>query len=236
MKNFKKHDCVTCAIRTMTVFREMNKNFLVEMNQRKTENLYHKGHIVFYENMKPFGVHCISEGAVKLYKTNVEGKQTILRIARAGEVIGMRALFSGEPYASTCEVIHDAIICFIDHETIFKLVKDSPKLATSIIQQMSHELGDYEKKFHSLAHKTVRERLAELFIELKDVFGVKEKDGIRLNVNLYRDEMAQMIGTAPETLIRLLSEFKEDGIVATKGRTIVILDEKKLTKTANLDI
>ena len=96
-------------------------------------------------------------------------------------------------------------------------------------------MGSAEARSASLSQKNVRERLAELFLMLNKSYGVQELNRTKLDIKLTREEIASMVGTANETVIRFISEFKDEGLIEQDGKTIYILDEKKLLEYANLN-
>ena len=115
-------------------------------------------------------------------------------------------------------------------------MKKNPSIALNIINKLSRDMGQAEKKLTSLHQKNVRERLGELILTLKTTHGVKEEDGRwRINLKLTREEMATMIGTANETLIRFMTEFKEAGIIEQDGKVIYVIDEDELMNWANVN-
>ena len=109
-------------------------------------------------------------------------------------------------------------------------------MALNLIQKLSRDMGAAESRNASMSQKSARERLAELFLTFRKSYGVEEKDGrIRLDIKLSRDEIASIVGTAHETIIRLVSEFKEEGLLEQDGKVIYIINEEKLCEFANLD-
>lgn len=197
-------------------------------------NTYKKGHTIFYQGNPPFGLYCVSSGKIKISKVGNDGKESIIRIAHAGDVLGHRSLFSNENYSATATTIEDAAICFIDKKFIYKAIQEQPTIALNLIQKLSREMGAAEAMSASMCQKNVRERLAELFLMLQKTYGIEEKGRIKLDIKLTREEIASMIGTANETVIRFISEFKEEGLIEQDGKTISIVNEKKLMDFANL--
>src|SRR5690606_38757827 len=141
-------------------------------------------------------------------------------------VIGHRSLFGKENYTATATVIEDAAVCFIDKKHITEIIYDQPELALKIIEKLSREMGQAETRNASMTQKNVCERLAELLLNLKNRYGVKVEQGWKLDIKLTREEMAALIGTANETVIRTISDFKNEGILDQVGKTIYIINEK----------
>jgi CRP-like cAMP-binding protein len=171
----------------------------------------------------------------KSLKSAADGKESIIRIASAGDIIGHRSLFTQKYYQATAKALDEAHVCFIDKDFILKLIQAKPDVAANIIQKLSRDLGAAEHRISSFHQKNVRERLAELLLLLKESHGEETPQGIYLNIKLTRDEMASIIGTAPETLIRFMSELKGLGYIEQEGKKIFITNEKSLMEFAQLE-
>ncbi len=234
-QNHKNVNCEQCAQRSKGIFCDLEKLALKDVSENKVMNTYKKGNTIFFQGNPPFGLYCINSGKIKISKIGNDGKESIIRIAQAGDVLGHRSLFSNENYNATATTIEDAAICFIDKKFIYKAIQDQPSIALHLIQKLSHEMGAAEAKSAAMFQKNVRERLAELFLTLAKTYGIKEKKGIRLDIKLTREEMASMIGTANETVIRFISEFKDEGLIDQEGKVIYVLDEERLLEFANLN-
>lgn len=180
------------------------------------------------------GLYCVSTGKIKITRTGNDGKEAIVRIAGPGDVLGHRSLFSNEKYEATATVLEDSSICFLEKSYIYSALKTNPSIAMSMIEKLSRDMGIAERRSAGMFQKNARERLAELFLEFADEYGIQEPARIRLNIRLSRDEMASIIGSAHETVIRLISEFKEEGIVQLEGKTIFVTNKEKLREFANI--
>lgn len=229
-KDMKGFGCENCASRDQSIFCELTHHALGNINSNKNMNRYKKGQTLFMQGNSPQGLFCINSGKIKISKIGPEGKEAIIRIAAAGDVLGHRSLFSDEPYAATATIIEDAIICFLERKFIQQTLQNEPTVAMNFIQKLSKAMGEAEERTASLAQKSVKSRLAELLLSLKRKYGVHEQDRWKLDIKLSREEMASIIGTANETVIRFISEFKFDGLIAQEGKVIYILDETALFK------
>jgi CRP/FNR family transcriptional regulator len=225
--------CQSCAQRFTSVFCKAKQEFITEINEQKICNIYKKGQTLFNEGSYPFGVYCINDGKVKLSHLGDDGKEQIIRLLRGGDVLGYRALLSGERYSASAIALEDTQVCFIPKELFISVLKNDTGLAFEMMKLLSDELHKAEVKLTHLAQKPIRERLAETLLFIKETYGF-EADGITLSVRLSREEIANLVGTATESTIRLLSEFKKDGMVELDGKKIKILRQKELIKTANL--
>jgi len=233
IKNLK---CETCDSRGKGIFCHLEHDELTDVSNHKVSNTYKKGHVIFYQGNPPFGLYCINSGKIKISIVGDDGKETIVRIATAGDVLGHRSLFSNETYSATATALEDTAMCFIDKKFIFKSMQENPSIALNIIQKLSAEMGAAEHKCATMVQKNVRERLAELFLMLTKSYGVQEQGRTRLDIKLTREEIASMIGTASETVIRFITEFKEEGMIEQDGKTIYVLNEPKLVEFANLKL
>lgn len=228
-------ECSGCAARPSGVFCHLESLALDKLSHEKVSNSYKKGQVLFYQGNPPFGLYCINEGKVKITKTGSEGKETIVRIATTGDLLGHRSLFSDSPYTASAMVIEDAKICFINKKTIHDLIKSEPVLSLEIINRLSQDMGKAENMIASMAQRSIRERFAELLLVLRNSYGAQSSNGTRLDIRLTRDEMASIIGTTPESLIRLVTEFKNDGIIAQEGKLLFLKNEEKLNAYAHLE-
>lgn len=205
-----------------------------ELDRAKTTNTYQKKQVIFYEGNDPYGLYCIYAGVVKLYKTGLEGQEQIVRMAKGGDVLGYRALFAGETYSATAEVMEDATICFIDKNALFPLLRKDPQTMMDIIRKLSIELRKAEDQMVGMVQKSAKERLAELLLVLKESYGKKDPKGTLLDIHLTREEIADLIGTTQETAIRLLSELNKEEIVLLRNREIVLKDPGALADIAGM--
>ena len=226
--------CENCKSLKKSVYGDLNSDELNILNFNKTCNFYKKGQTIFFEGNVPEGLFCIREGKVKVYKTGNEGKEQIIRLVKSGDIIGYRALIAGESYNATSETLEDSKICFIRKNAIFDLLKKNEKFSFKLIKLLSHDLGEVEQRMVHLAQKPVRERLAETLLITRETYGMDKENNSLLNVSLSREDLANIAGTATETVIRLLAEFKSENIISTKARKIEILDVNKLIEAGNL--
>ena len=236
MKSGLQHSCPDCESRMLGVFCKLPSPALEEFNHHKTTNNYKKGQIIFYEGNQAFGIFCVQSGRIKLYKSGLDGRPQIVRLAGPGDLLGYRSLFAGEPYHATAEALEDSSICCIDKSAFFSVLKKHPDLGFDLLRKLSKELRVAEDLATSIAQKSARERMAELLLMLQEAYGSRDQLGVTLQLHLSREEMAEMIGTTQETAIRLLSEFKKKKMIQVKEREITILNSKALLETAKLEV
>lgn len=224
--------CQNCAVESISIFSMLNMDEKRILEKSKTCISLEKGEILYREGSRMNGFYCVHQGVLKMYKTGIEGKEQIIRFAKAGDIMGYRSVLSQEPACTTAKVIERTSVCFIPASTLFELVKQNSQFSMTLMKQTCTELGEANKYIMDIAQKTVRERLAEILLLLKDTFDL-DKDNT-LQITLTREEIANMVGTATESVIRLLSEFKSDKLIALHGRKIQLLDIPKLQKISNV--
>lgn len=222
-------DCSTCGKRHLSLFKDLNEDELGELNNVKACTSFRKGQIIMGEGNRPNGVYCIHSGKAKLTRMGQNGKDQIIRFAVEGDLIGYRSLLSNEPLSASVEALEDVHACYIPKHVLFGFLETNPKFSLTLLHMACHELGEAGKLITDIAQKSVRERLAEVLLMLKSQFGINEETGA-IDIALTREEIANMVGTATESVIRLISEFKQDEVIDVKGRHITIIDEPALLR------
>ena len=225
--------CETCQARVKSIFSEISKEDVEKLSLHKGCNFHHAGQILFQEGGYPAGLYCINRGKVKLYKVGRDGEEHIVRMAKDGDVVGYRSLISGTPYAASAEVLEEATICFIPKSTFLNMLKESPSFNARVMELLCHDLATAEQRELSLAQQSVKERLAETLLMLKEFYGL-EDDGVTLKGTLTREDFANIVGTATETIIRLLSEFKAKGIIELDKKKIKVLNSSALLRITHI--
>ncbi|WP_295126007.1 Crp/Fnr family transcriptional regulator [uncultured Chitinophaga sp.] len=194
---------------------------------------YKRGDIIFQEGAHPYGIYAINTGKVKLTRSGDDGREQIIRLCKPGDLIGYKALISNETYTATAVVLEDTAACFIPRDVFVRILQKDASLSLRMMQIVTSELRRAETKITHLSQKPVRERLAETLLTLKETYGL-EADDQTINVTLSREDIANLVGTATESAIRLLSEFRKEKVIDLPGKKIRILQLAQLIKMANL--
>lgn len=224
--------CDNCAINTSSVFRHLSKEEVEIINFEKEFRQYKRGEVLYNEGNRISGIFCINKGIIKVFKTGIDGKEQIIRFAKPGDIIAYRSVLSNEPACTSAKVIEDSSVCFIPSHILTDFVNENTLFSMEVMKLTCHELGEANEYITDIAQKTVRERLAEVLLHLINDFGL-DTDSY-LKITLTREELANIVGTATESVIRLLSEFKSDRYIELSGRKIRILDRKSLEKISNV--
>lgn len=226
-------DCNHCSVRKDSILSILNSEALAELQKAKSHLVFNYGELIFKEGQYPSGFYIITKGKIKISKFGYEGREQIMRFAKEGDIVGYRALISEEKYSCSASAINETHLCFIPNEMIKYQIRNHPELAIRFMKLLANDLKTAEENALKIAQKTVRERVAESILLLKEIYGF-EDDGSTLNINLKRDEIAGIAGTVRETATRLLYEFRESQIIELSGKKIKILNLQKLTYTANM--
>jgi CRP-like cAMP-binding protein len=224
--------CGRCSFESGSLFKHLSPEETEKLNYQKDFRQYKRGDILYNEGTRISGFFCINSGIIKVFKTGFDGKEQIIRFAKRGDFIAYRSVLSNELACTSAKVIEDAQVCFIPSEILLELSKENSTFALELLKLACHELGEANSFITDIAQKTVRERLAEILLLLVHDFGLDNNQ--YLNISLTREELANIVGTATESVIRLLSEFKNDKMVELNGRRIRILNIKALEKISNV--
>ena len=228
--NFYMNKCEQCIIREFSSLKALNKEEVLRLVDCKTSLLIKKGEIIFEEGENINGIYCIKDGICKLTKLSANGKDHIVKLVKKGELLGQRSMISEEPVNLTAVALEDMQVCFIPKAEMMGFFDNNNQFSMNVMKAICNDLKESDDHMVAMAQKNVKERLAETLIYLDETFG-KNQDG-SLHIQLSRDELAGMIGTATESCIRLLSEFNKLGLIELIGKKIILKDLVKLRKMA----
>ncbi|ATL46524.1 Crp/Fnr family transcriptional regulator [Chitinophaga caeni] len=232
-KFFDTPQCQYCNKNLGDIFADTSEQHAADIAAVKKCALYKKGQTIFHEGAQPYGIYVINTGKIKLTHSGDDGREQIIRLVRPGDLIGYKALISNQAYTATATVLEDSAVCFIPRDVFLNVLLKDNSLSLKMMRILTSELRRAEEKITNLAQKPVRERLAETLLTLKETYGL-QNDQQTINVMLSREEIANLVGTATESAIRLLSEFKKEKVIDLTGKKIKILQLQQLIKMANL--
>lgn len=199
----------------------------------KTEKKYNKGEIIFWEGAFPFGIFYIVEGKAKKYKLDKSGKEQIIYVANAGELLGYHAILAGERYPDSAAALEDSLIAFIPGKDFQNVLQNSEILNRRLLKALSHEFTVLTNNLSLFSQKSVKERLALQLIVLREKYKKNFKSGMTVEIKMSQEDLANLVGTVRENITRIMAEFKDEGIISTKGSKITVLDVNKLITIAN---
>ncbi len=204
---------------------------LKKLSESRDVRVYKKKTDVYKAGHYPKGIYFMNKGKVKIYQTNELGKELITELHKEGDFFGYLSLLQDEPYTSSAAALEDSEIYMIPKEDFFSLLYKNTDVSRKFIELLSNNLRENEKQLVKLAYNSVRKRVAEALVKLSDTYKKDHEDKFSMNVS--REDLSNLVGTATETVIRTLSDFKEDKFIEVSGGTITILNYEKLAKLKN---
>ncbi|MFE8424473.1 Crp/Fnr family transcriptional regulator [Tenacibaculum mesophilum] len=218
--------CEQCIIREFNSLKALTKDELIRITGCKTSKKIKKGEVLFDEGEYINGVFCVKDGVCKVSKMSDNGRDQIIHLIKKGDILGERSLINNEASNLKAIAVNDMEVCFIPKEEIIRDLENNSNFSMDILKKMANSLKKADDIIVDMAQKTVKQRLAATLLLLDSKFNKNENGSI--NINLSREDMANIIGTATESAIRLLSEFKKKKLIDLKGKEIFITDLKAL--------
>jgi CRP-like cAMP-binding protein len=220
--------CEQCIIKQFNALKSLSKEELVRISNCKTSRFIKKGEVIFEEGEAINGVYCVKDGICKLSKLSENGKDQIVKIVVKGQLIGQRSLVTDQVSNLQAVALNDMEVCFLPKQEIIGDLQSNPKFSFDVLKEMAQDLKEADDIIVNMAQKSVRQRLAETLVYIQDNFGVNPDR--TLSVLLSREDFANIVGTATESAIRVLSQFKKEGLISIMGKQIRIEDVEGLKR------
>lgn len=205
-----------------------NLSELNKLSENRKCRAYKKKETIFYEGDTPTGLYFIHKGKVKTYKMNKEGKEYITGLFKEGDFFGYMPLLDDTNYTESASTLEDSELYKIPKEDFTALINSNREVAQKFIKMLANDIHEKEEQLLNLAYNTVRKRVAEALLLLQKRYKADGKDQFSMAIS--RDDLASIVGTATESVIRTLSDFKDEKLIEIKGSSITIVDQAKLTK------
>lgn len=221
-------DCATCPVRKEGFFCQMSPETMADFQKMKFTSQYPAGSVLFVEGQVPRGVYMLCKGRVKLTMASSSGKTVIVRVVEAGELLGLHSAISGTPHEVTAETLQPCQVDFIRRDDFKKLVHEHGDASINTMQQFSNY---YRGACHQIRYlgltPSATEKMASFLLE-SAVHGQETPKGIRFNLSLTHEEIAQVVGVTRETVTRALTELRTKMLISTKGPSVLIRDKSAL--------
>lgn len=195
--------------------RELSKEKRIRHHKKKT-NLYYEGD---YPNYLVF----INKGKIKTYKTNKDGKELITGLYGPGDFIGFNDLITQSDHSDSAMAMEDSESYYIPKDDFLQLIYKDRSVASRFIKILSGNLKEQEEKMLHIAYNSVRQRVAEALLTVQKNYGSESR-----KFQFSREDLSNIVGTSPESVIRTLSDFKKEGLVEIKSNQITLLDVDEL--------
>ena len=218
--------CEQCIVREFNSLKALTRDELLRVSACKTGKTYSKGQVIFQEGETLNGVYCVRDGVCKLTKLSENGKDQVVKLVVKGGLLGKRSLITDQKTNLSAIALNDMEMCFIPKSEILNDLQKNPDFTMDVLKKMADDLKESEDSLVNMAQKSVKRRMAETLMYIHDEFGVNS-DGY-LSIVISREDYASIVGTATESAIRILSQFKKDGIISTSGKQIKIEDYTSL--------
>lgn len=208
-----------------------NIKALQELVETSAVNFYKKKRLIYAEGNHPVKLYYIQKGKIKTFKTNDDGKGLTVGLYGERDYVGFTSILEGTIYKETAEAIEDTTLVIIDRDEFEKLLHKNKEVAHQFIQLLAQSVTDREKQLVGIAYNSLRKRVAEALVLLQKKYTKDNED--KFSIHISREDLAHIAGTATESIIRTLSDFKSEKLIDIKEGAIIILDEKKLAELLN---
>ena len=177
-------------------------------------------------------LYFIKSGKVKISKCNSEGKEFSIQVITEGSFLGYKAIIDGEKFSETATIVEDAVVVIVGKDEFLKLLSRNRNVSIEFIKILNSQNESNENKLLSMAFDSVRKRTANVLFDLYEKFQ-KSEDETQVPINISRDDLASLVGTATETVIRCLSDLKDEGVIDIQGRKILVQSKERLIKVCS---
>jgi CRP-like cAMP-binding protein len=218
---------------TNSVLTDLPAAELDTLMAHSSEQLFSKGEIIFREGSLPSGIFYMRTGMAKKYKVDKEGREQIIYVANSGELIGYHAVLAEERYPDNAAALEESLVGFIPKEDFLHVLDLSKTLSNRLLKTLCHEFTVFANSVVLFAQRSVRERFAMQLILMREKYKQGIVQGMEVEINLSREDLASLVGTARENIVRIIKDFKKEEILETRGRKIIIKDVEALLKAAN---
>ena len=221
--------CNNCTSTNCFINRYVSAEWKEKIITGKSAQRYKSGTSVLKEGEPVLGIYFIFSGKVKVYNTGPDGRSQIVRLAGSGDILGHRGLGINMRYPISASTLEEATICFIKTIDFIRALEHNPAFAINLLMFYASELRRAEHKLRSLSQMTVKQKLADTLLTIRDIYGTRKLHGKKvLAVKLSRQEFADIIGASIEEVIRTFSVFKKEGTLGLEGKYISIMNSKHL--------
>jgi len=216
-------DCFTCQNRGSAEWCVLGDAELQLLNKAKIVKNYNAGETIYYEGDPCTGIYDLEIGVVAFRKYDLDGNATLISLAYPGRTLGYRSFLEGGNHVTSAEAVKPSLVCFIEKSVVRDLIDRNPALSRRFLQRVAKDLGRATERYHQELTLTVRHRLLNLLLILKDRYGTADgTDKTTIELPLSRQELAALIGTRPETLARTIRILRSNDLAYFDGRHVAI--------------
>ncbi|MBN1363174.1 MAG: Crp/Fnr family transcriptional regulator [Syntrophaceae bacterium] len=210
------------------LFGGLPEEHIAEIEKIAVDKHYNKGDVIFYDGDEGIGFYLVAEGSVSVYKLSPEGKEQILHIVKEGDTIGAVPVFSGESFPANAKALTKSHLLFFDRNKFVHLITNKPALTMNILALLAMRLREFTIQVENLSLKEIPGRLAAYLLYLSRE--QKNKDSVKLNIS--KAQLANLLGTGPESLSRALGNMKSKKLIGEDGISIRLINRGLLEELA----
>ena len=221
--------CVECLVREERLFCNLGPEAVSQLDSIRQLSVYPKGSLLFVQGQPPRGVFILCAGSAKLTITSARGRSLIVRVAQAGEVLGLGAVMSNQAYDVSAETLEPTEVNFLPREEFLGFLRKHGEVSVRVAEHLSLELQRaYQQVTRIALAPTARAKLAGLLVDWAAQDARPAREGLTFPLRLTHEEIAELIGSSRETVTRLLNDLRRQGAIQIKGTLITVLDPAKL--------
>jgi CRP-like cAMP-binding protein len=220
--------CETCDLREEAVLCHGETAALAALARISSQHRYPAKQTLYHEGTPALGLYLLCRGRVKVSRADGADREHIIRLVDPGGVLGEEALIEGARYVGSARALEDSQVAFLGREDLLQLVRAHEGIAENLLLHLCRVLVSTQTNLTRLALADARSRMAGLLLDLGRRYGKPTHEGTELSLCVSRGELAAMVGLTPETAMRLLSEFREAGMLRTDRRHVVLVQPERL--------
>jgi len=225
--------CQNCPLKADGFFCQFSPAAVTEFDALKFTSIYPKRSLLFLEGQDPRGIFLLCAGEVKLSISSSQGKSLVLRVAKAGDVLGLMAVLSGGPYEATAETLGPCQVAFVRREAFLWFVAMHPESSQNLVRKMTSQYGEVCEQLRTVGlSPTPQIKLARLLLAWPVASG-QTNEGGKFKLPLTHEQMAEFIGASRETVTRTLREFRTRNLVSKRGSELTMLNRIGLERFVN---
>lgn len=223
-----KDGCGACEVGEAAVLCGGGEATLPAFAGRAVPHPYRVKQTLYHEDTPALGLHVVCSGRIKVSRTEGNGREQVLRIVDPGEILGEECLLEGSRYVGSAQALEDSRVAFLSREDVLRLLQTHPGMAVQLLVYLCRVLASTQTRLARIAWADARSRMAGLLLDLGRRYGRDTREGLQVCLNLSRGELGAMVGLTPETTMRLLSDFRTEGILRTDGRAMTLVQPERL--------
>ncbi len=222
----------TDVLRQAPLFSALDDEAATALLSSMAETRLRRGEVLFREGDNGDKLYVILDGKVKLGRSSVDGRESLVAVMGPGQMFGELPLFDPGPRSTTVTAVTDVVFASLSHEDLLKWLEGRPAVALGLLSQLAARLRRSNDVVSDLVFSDVPGRVAKQLLELSDRFGRAAEDGVHVHHDLTQEELAQLVGASRETVNKALADFASRGWVRLEPRSVVIMDMERLSKRA----